>query len=88
MHNHCSLNDWQLLLSQARASNVIGRIAYFLLTNKNIAIIPKKVKLHLQSALAISQKQRMQAINEVVEFSKLSATFDITYLKRHSLHYS
>ncbi|MEW6990586.1 nucleotidyltransferase family protein [Colwelliaceae bacterium 6441] len=72
--------EWQLLLSEARAANLIGRVAYVLL-NQNDVEIPKSVALHLQSALIISQKQKQQAIHEIREFSKLSTQFDITYLK-------
>jgi len=62
-----SLSQWQILLSQATASQLVGRLDYLLkLANINP---PKEVEWHLSSVTKIANKQRQQALREFKEVS-------------------
>jgi hypothetical protein len=60
-----SIEDWNELLVQARASNLLGRLSY-IFERHNIDI-PCRIKNHLKSALVISNKQKMQTLFELRE---------------------
>jgi hypothetical protein len=63
--NDFSTEDWNKLLVQARASNLLGRLSYIFQQHK--IDIPERLKNHLQSALVISNKQKLQTLFELRE---------------------
>jgi hypothetical protein len=63
-----NLSQWQILLSQATASQLVGRIDY-LMKIEGISP-PKAIKWHFSSVTKIANKQRQQALREFKEVSK------------------
>ncbi|MFT5675588.1 MAG: hypothetical protein ACI808_001519 [Paraglaciecola sp.] len=63
--NNFSTEDWNKLLVQARASNLLGRLCYIFQQQK--IDLPERMKNHLESAWAISNKQKMQTLFEIRE---------------------
>ena len=56
-----NLTDWDLLIRQARHSNLLGRLASRLAENQLLARVPEQPRSHLESALGVAQRQ-MQAV--------------------------
>ena len=56
-----SLADWDLLIRQARHSNLLGRLASRLAENQLLTQVPEQPRSHLESALGVAQRQ-MQAV--------------------------
>jgi hypothetical protein len=62
-------SQWQLLLREANASQLVGRVKY-LVEQQSEFIAPDYVSWHLASAYKIAEKQKKQAIIEFYEVSK------------------
>jgi hypothetical protein len=62
-------SQWQLLLREANASQLVGRVKY-LVEQQSEFIAPDYVSWHLTSAYKIAEKQKKQAIIEFYEVSK------------------
>ncbi len=56
-----SLPDWDLLIRQARPTNLLGRLASLLAAQKLLALVPDQPKAHLEATLGVVQRQ-MQAV--------------------------
>ena len=56
-----NLTDWDLLIRQARHSNLLGRLASRLAENQLLTQVPEQPRSHLESALGVAQRQ-MQAV--------------------------
>ena len=56
-----TLRDWDLLIRQARHSNLLGRLASRLATCQLLTQVPAQPRSHLESALGVAQRQ-MQAV--------------------------
>ncbi|GGD75087.1 nucleotidyltransferase domain-containing protein [Lacimicrobium alkaliphilum] len=63
--------DWQILLSQARMANLIGRLAYRLFDTEKSKDIPEFVHWQLISAQKVALRQIQQARCELSSLSKL-----------------
>jgi len=63
-----NVQQWQTLLGQATASQLVGRLNY--LMDINDFTKPEYVKWHLESAYKVAEKQRQQAIVEFIEVPK------------------
>ena len=74
-------SQWQTLLSQASASQLVGRLNYLMSIHSYTK--PSYVKWHLESAYKVAEKQRKQAIVEFLEVPKAlkSAASQLTFLK-------
>ena len=60
-----SLADWDLLLRQARRSNLAGKLAELMDTGGWLAALPAPVQPHLRSALLLSRRQAQMLRREV-----------------------
>ncbi|WP_431264697.1 nucleotidyltransferase domain-containing protein [Roseateles chitinivorans] len=60
-----SLVDWDLLLRQARRSNLAGKLAAQMETGGWLATLPEQVQPHLRSALLLSRRQAQMLRREV-----------------------
>jgi len=56
-----NLNDWDLLIRQARHANLLGRLAYRLTACQLLDQVPVQPRAHLESVLGVAQRQ-MQAV--------------------------
>lgn len=61
-----NLRDWDLLIRQARQSNLLGRLAALLEQRHFIDQVPEQPRAHLESSLAVAQRQ-MQAVRWEVD---------------------
>jgi hypothetical protein len=64
-----SLNDWDLIIRQARASMSLGKLSYFL----EDTVIPEKIWHHLESAKIHSDKQINDLNWEIRHLKKVAA---------------
>lgn len=60
------MRDWDLLIRQARQSNLLGRLAALLEQHQLLSQVPEQPKAHLESSLAVAQRQ-MQAVRWEVD---------------------
>lgn len=60
-----SLYDWDLLIRQARQSNLLGRLAALLDQRQLLSQVPEQPKAHLESSLAVAQRQQQAVRWEV-----------------------
>lgn len=60
------MRDWDLLIRQARQSNLLGRLAALLEQRQLLNQVPDQPKAHLESSLAVAQRQ-MQAVRWEVD---------------------
>lgn len=67
--------DWSRLIAQARSAGVLGRIAYQLASQPDIAV-PPEAQVHLQSALRVSAAQRKEVEREVRHVTRALAVSD------------
>jgi len=76
-----TISQWQTLLSQAKTSQLVGRLNY-LMEIQNYTK-PSYVKWHLESAYKIAEKQRKQAIVEFLEVPSTlkNSTSTLIFLK-------
>lgn len=51
------LRDWDLLIRQARQSNLLGRLAALLAQRQRLSQVPHQPRAHLESSLAVAQRQ-------------------------------
>jgi len=61
-----SLRDWDLLIRQARQSNLLSRLAALLEQHKLLNQVPDQPRAHLESSLAVAQRQ-IQAVRWEVD---------------------
>lgn len=73
--------SWQQILTEANASQLVGRLKY--LCDIGQVTPPKYVVWHLDSAYKIAQKQRQQALREFYEVNRSLAKMntDVIFLK-------
>ena len=61
-----TLQEWDLLIRQARYANLLGRLAHRLREGQLLQQVPAQPQRHLQSALGVAQRQ-MQAVQWEVD---------------------
>lgn len=52
-----SMSEWDLLIRQGRATNLLARLAFELTKAERINSVPQQPRLHLNSALQVAQRQ-------------------------------
>ncbi len=72
-----NINQWQLLLAQAKASRLVGRL-YYLVVRERVEI-PEYAAWHLRSAYKLAERQRQQATREVAEINQALASQDVSF---------
>lgn len=75
--------DWDLLIRQARRSNLLARLAHLLIQNGQIEKVPNSPRLHLFSALRMVERQDVAMRWEVdcIQNALANAGVKITLLK-------
>lgn len=63
-------SDWELLIRQARAAGMLGRITFLLAERGLLERIPDKPRLHLQSALVFSEANQRSVLWEIKQLKK------------------
>ncbi len=70
-----SAKEWELLINQARASNLLGRVRYLLERDGKLSYIPARAKSHLDAHQIIAEQQARQTLLELKEIHQaLSAS--------------
>lgn len=72
----CTLADWDLLIRQARHSNLLGRLAYRLSEQQLLTQLPAQPRSHLESALGVAKRQTQAVKWEVNRIAHALAPID------------
>lgn len=77
---HFRLKDWELLIRQARSSNSMSRVAFLLAERGYLEEVPESAKLHLQSALRVSEANARSVRWEVRQLHKALPNAGISFM--------
>jgi len=73
-------NEWNLLMRQARATNLLGRVAQLVLKIDKAPSLPVKVRIHLENAMKIGEASTRSALWEIKKIYEALRCCDIPFM--------
>jgi len=74
-----SIKDWETLVRQGRAANLLGRINYLLDKENLVQQTPQKALRHFQAAAMSGARQREHTLREVAEIYQIAAKKELCF---------